>query len=213
MQLTIDGLPQNFVPIKHFRAEYGLPDDFGVRYFEPKDYTGLATLDHAGEALNHLRDELIATLPRHVRLPELMPLLDALRGNFESELRAMNAMVGLREPEIGFAVAGLGDMLQTWLYALIQSHATKQPSPDFQTIYDDWLQQSVRLSSMQHDYTHHTARWHIQIVNHVYGRVGLQVTMGDVAVYVQDARDACPAAGFMLNLLRDITNAILQRLH
>jgi hypothetical protein len=211
MQLTIHGSPQVFMPIKQFRAQYNVPEDFGVHYFEPKDYTGLATLDHAGEALNKLHADLIAALPAHITLPTLMPILDQLRANFELWLRAMNAQVGLREPEIGFAVAGLGDMLQTWLYALIRTQATKQPPPDFLIIYANWLQESIRLSATRHEYEHHHAIWYIQIVNHVYGRVGLEVNMGDEIIYVQDGRDACPAEGFMFNLLRDITDTIIKR--
>lgn len=212
MQLTINGSPRIFIPINQFRAQYALPDIFGVRFFEPKDYTGLAALDQAGEALNGLRSQMIALLPAQLKMPDLMPVLDHLQDGFDAALRAINPQVGLREPEIGFAVAGLGDMLQTWGYALIRAQVAKTTPPDFQQVYAEWLQQSVRVSSTQYDYTHENTVWQIQIVNHVYGRVGLVVRTDEATLYVQDMREACPAEGFMLLLLRDITDTLLKRL-
>jgi hypothetical protein len=210
MRLIIQGSLHEFIPIKQFRQQQQLPDDFGVAWFEPKDFTGLAALDHAGTALNHVRQHVLAALPTSIKVTQLPSVLDRLQQRFQSELNAINDQVGLKEVEIEYAVAGFADVNQALLYELLRQPKTSAAKPDFAIIYRTWLNHSVRVSSTIHAMTHNQCHWSIQIVNHAYGRVGLIIHIeNDQTYYVQDSTYTCPAEGFMFTLLAELANSIM----
>lgn len=202
MQRQLNGQTIRLIPIQTFRAQYELPVSFGVNHFEPKDTTGLARLDEAGDALAQLKKRVVSSVPERVVLPGLLSLMDTLQAHFECELRAINSRVGLGEPEIGFAVAGFGDVLRTWVYQVIAWQTGHAAAPEFETVYQSWLNSSTRLSQRPHTYTQQGRQWIVHILNDAYGRIGLRVELPGQVVYVQDTALACPAAGFMFRLLQ-----------
>lgn len=212
IQLYLDEAWRPLVPIATFRATHGLPASFGVAHFEPKDYAGLGAIDAAGGALNTLRETILQAVPQTLALDQLMPFFDALREQFRLALYDLNAVVGLREAEIDFAVAGFNDVNQALLYALIQARATRGTPPDFAVIYDTWLNSTVRLSQKQHLHRQGAAAWRVQLINHAYGRVGLRVAMPDAVHYLHDTTYACPAEGYMRQLLGALAARVMARL-
>lgn len=207
MELLVDGARQTFVPLKTFQEQYGLPESFGIRLFEGKDYTGLATIDRAGPHLHDLREALLAAIPETITLPDLMPLLDSLREQFRAALYGINEDVGLKPVEIEFAVAGFGDVNQALFYMLMQGRG--QTAPDFMPIYYGWLDQTVRLSQTVHPYVYQGQTWQVQVVNHAYGRAGLRINTGDQVQYVLDSAYTCPAQGYMTGLMHDLAMRIM----
>jgi hypothetical protein len=212
VELIIEGTPRPFTDIKAFRAHHQLPDTFGVVLFEPKDYSGLARIDRAGVELNRVRDALLDAIPKHLSLAEFWEKSHLLSRIFHTQLKAINEQVGLRDVEIEYAVSGFDDMCQTLLYALLQAKATRTEPPSFATIYGGWLNNSVRVSTTVHPYTHHGTNWQVHIVNHAYGRIGLIIDTDTQTYYVRDVRLACPAEGFMYTLLHDVTSKIFELL-
>jgi len=204
MNLTVNGKSYAFVPIQDFRAEYHLPETFGTAFFEPKDYTGLGSIDRAGSPLNHLREEVLDAVPRKIKAAEWLDALDKLVRVFDQGLRAINPSIGLRDPEIGFAVSGFSDVCQAVAFALIRSRINKQPLDDFRTIYMTWLNSTIRVSQTVHSYTYGDQTWSVRLVNHAYGRAGLIIETGSDVLYVYDGMLSCPAEGFMLKLLTDV---------
>jgi len=202
MRLLINGVWCEFTPLKDYRATHQLPTEFGVSHFEPKDYSGLGKLDTAGSSMNNLRDRVLAATPRQRPITEWLGHSDTLQATFERELRYINPDIGLQEPEIEFAAAGFGDVVRAMVYAAVRGHA------NFDSVYAEWLHSSIKIASHSHDYGE---GWQIQVISHAYGRIGLQVTRQDVIDYVVDTRLACPAEGFMLQLLRDVTSHIQPR--
>ncbi|NWF68321.1 MAG: hypothetical protein HXY40_04485 [Chloroflexi bacterium] len=213
MHLLIDGQTRALTPLKDFRAQHALPPEFQVALFEPKDYTGLGSIERAGAQLNSLRQTVLeAIAPRltpdmlfHVVLPRLEHL-------FEQKLYAINPVVGLNDAEIGFAVSGFSDVLRHWGYALVRARLEKQPHPEFARVYGAWLNNSIRISQTLHPYTHGAQTWRIQVLTHAYGRFGLAVHTAETTYYVYDAALGCPAEGFMQTLLADVVRAIEARL-
>lgn len=204
MRLTIDGQQRDFVDIRNFRAEHTLPPEFGVALFEPKDYTGLASIEGAGAELNDVREAVLAHIPHTLRLSKFPELVARLASLFRAQLEAINPRVKLKPEEIDFAVAGFEDVCRALMYALIQAQATYTSPPDFHAVYAAWLDGTTRLSQTAHTYQHHNTAWTVYIVNHAYGRVGLIVDDGQAAHYVRDASLACPAEGFMFGLLGEV---------
>jgi hypothetical protein len=208
MELIIAGKRQPFMPIKAFRERHGLQDDFSVAYFEAKDTRGMARINDAGEAMNWLEQRLLDAIPAQSNVVSLLMVCDALENAFREALESINDQVGLRAPEVDYAVAGFADVLRRWCYDAIRSHVNSQTIVNFSLIYGDWLTDSIRIASRIFDYVHQGQHWQIQIVNHAYGRVGLLVTIGPERHYVADAIHACPAEGFMYRLLQAITDAL-----
>ncbi|MCL4301880.1 MAG: hypothetical protein KJ077_39660 [Anaerolineae bacterium] len=215
MQLTIDGQPHTFIPLAAFRREEGLPEEFTLAYFEPKDWQGLGTLDGSGKALAALRQRMLEAVPAAVTLAELIPQIQALADHFHAELTAINQQIGLREVEVEFAVAGLADVLQSVAYQLVQLSHTYRHDPsqvqahfDFSGLYQNWLDASVRVSATTQIYTHQNVMYQVRVIYNPYGRVGLKVEVAGEVYYVTDLALACPA----LHYMQDLCSAMAQAL-
>ena len=206
MQFELDGQKRDFIPIKTFRADYDLADDFSVALFEPKDFTGLAVMDKSSSALQALRVALLEAIPETLSIADILHSIDSLRELFRAGLHGSNHLIGLKPEEVEFAVSGFGDVLMNWAYALIQT----SNMADFDTVYHQWLQNSLRVSSTHHTYPYQTNTWQVQILNHAYGRFGLLIKMGSGDVYILDAIYSCPAQGYMQTLLREMGQKIAE---
>jgi len=208
MKLIIDSAEQTLIPIEQFRESHELPESFGITHFEPKDFEGLGSLDKAGAEMNQLRDNILKLIPKTIDIPQLMRFIDHLQLQFQTDLFAINDSISLKDVEVDFAVAGFGDVLRSMMYKMIPAKANKQDMPSFESIYAGWLNDSVRVSSQIHDYKHEDETWKIQVINHVYGRVGLRVESGESVTYIADGIYLCPAEGFMYKLLKNLTYKI-----
>lgn len=208
MQLLIDGQQRTLIDIRDFRQQRDLPESFGVALFEPKDYTGLGSIEHAGGALNTIRAALLEAVPPVIDAPQLPALIDQLGRLFREKLYAINDQVELKDVEIEFAVAGFEDVNRGLLYALLRagSHGI---APSFGAVYGEWLDAGAQISIRGHEYNHNGQSWRVQIINTAYGRAGLIVDTGDETIYLRDGRLACPAEGFMSTLLKDLAARIM----
>lgn len=215
MQLTIDGKLHTFIPLPAFRQQWGLPDEFCLAYFEPKNWQGLGSMESAGKALALLRQHLLEAIPAAVSLAELIFQVQALTEHFQRELTAVNAQIGLAEIEVEFAVAGFADVLQSVAYHLMQLTHTYRHEPgqiqvhfDFSGIYQNWLDASVRISATTRTYPHRDIIYQVQVIYNPYGRIGLKVAAAGEVYYLADLALACPA----LHYMRDLCGAVAQAL-
>lgn len=215
MQLAIDGQRQTFIPLATFRSQRGLPPEFAVAYFEPKEWQGLGSMDGSGQALLQMRQQLLEAVPKTVPLTELIPQTQALTDCFHHELAAINSQIGLREVEVEFAVAGFADVIQSVAYTLIQLSHTHQHNLaqvknqfDFSSLYQNWLDASARVSATSHPYLNGEVLYQIQTVYNAYGRVGLKVIVADEVYYVSDPALACPATNYMFDLCDAVAQAL-----
>jgi hypothetical protein len=128
---------------------------------------------------------------------------------------AINQQIGLREVEVEFTVAGLADVLQSVAYQLVQLSHTYRHDPgqvqahfDFSSLYQNWLDASVRVSATTRIYTQQNVTYQVQVIYNPYGRVGLKVAVAGEVYYVTDLALACPALYYM----RDLCGAMAQAL-
>lgn len=203
------------IPLPTFIARWCLPVEFCVAYFEPKEPSGLGKLAGAGPALALVKERLLQAVPEVLTLDNLMTYAEGLGHVFEHELTAANAQIGLRPPEIEFAVAGFEDILRSVVYKLIQlrhlyRHDIKQIEQtfDFSAIYQDWLDDSTRLSGVTHTYPHASTQFEVKVLYNVYGRVGLAVTVQAETHYIYDPALGCPAANYMMTLGEAVAEAM-----
>lgn len=210
MEFKIDGVIQQFVTLKVYREIHHLPLDFHINLFEGKTYVGLGSIESGTAELAHLRKNILQRLPNYAQPQDWLNHQPPLQIIFREELLAINDRIGLREPEVDFAMAGFGDVCQQWIYTLIYAQATKTPPPLFTQIYQDWLMNSLRVAQTRYPYVHAGETWFVQIISHAYGRIGLQIQRGNVLDYVLDMRLACPAENFMDALLATVADHIQQ---
>ena len=71
MQLTIAEDTHTFIPLQAFRSQWGLPDDFNLAHFEPKDWQGLGSLDGSGKALATVRQRVSEAFALARRIAEV----------------------------------------------------------------------------------------------------------------------------------------------
>lgn len=208
MRLTIRGVPQQFTDIKTFRAVQGLPEEFGVALFEPKDYTGLGRIDRAGSALNDVKQATLNTIPQQLPLRAWLTYLPTVSAAFEEKLRAVNPRIGLRDIEVEFAAAGFQDLCSTLIFALMKARTAGVSPPDFVDVHAAWLDTTVRTLHTVYHYRHNDEDWQVQTVYHAYGRAGLIVQTPSETYYLHDSALGCPAEGFMLTLFTQVAAKI-----
>jgi hypothetical protein len=210
MNLLLDGAPRAFTPIAAYRARHGLPPAFGAAAFQPKDFTGLGSIERAGPALAILRDETLAAaaeLARTLHTPhDWLAALPTLHEAFAARLRAANHAVRLREEEIDFAVGGFGDVCHAFVFAWLRASLTAAAAPSFDAVYAGWLNASARVLPDVYPYVHGGETWRVHLVTSAYGRVGLRIRRPEAADddYVSDPALGCPAEGYMERLLRAV---------
>lgn len=216
MQLIIDNHPRAFISLQTFRTRWRLPDDFTIACFEPKEWTGLGSVEGSGQALAAIKHCVLEVVPALVQVSNLMPLVGILSTIFRRELETANEQIGLRQVEIDFAVAGFHDLLQTIVYRLIQLvHMCQKDMVqvrsqfDFSEIYLTWLSDSVRIGTRVHTYVNGEQPFEVRIIYNAYGRVGLEVLAVDGERYfVVDMSLACPASGYMETLAEQVAQKL-----
>ncbi len=208
MELVINHIRHSLTPIRKFRADYHLPDNFGVSFFEPKNFAGLGHIDGAGEALDILRSAIIQALPPRLTTLPTLDFLEHIARLFENTLNAVNSLIGLQTVEIGYAVSGFSDILNSWLYDAIRATQTHTPPTPFDVVYADWLANSGRRSEKRYTYSYQDDEWKIRFLYNAYGRVGFQVDMPTQTTYIQDTIYICPAEGFIHQLTRDMVKKL-----
>lgn len=204
MQLVVDGVAREFVPLAAYQAAHALPPDFGLGLFHPKDFAGLGRIDNAdaGASLNALKAAVLERVPQEAPPLNWLALLPGLTHFFREYLTSINDAVGLHDEEIDFAAAGFSDVLHALAYATMRGRAPA----DFRAVYSEWLMNTVTVAPASTPFVHHGETWAVQVVYTAYGRAGLIVLRpgADEPDYVQDGALGCPAEGFMLGLLRDV---------
>ena len=219
MQLTINNQPQEFISLQQFCHQWNLPDDFGVNFFEPKNWDGLGSIKGAGEMMAVMKDEVIAAIPETIPIAGLLSVVDIVSQSFRYRLEIANNRIGLRLHDVGFAVAGFEDVMRDGIYQLLRLNHTYQGNLvqirknfDFVSVYQTWLDASVRVSSEVRTIQYAENIFDVQIVNHIYGRVGLEVTVDSKTYFVTDKSLACPGENFMEELCREAAKNICKRL-
>jgi len=194
--------------IRAFRTHLRLPENWGVTTFEPKDFSGLAHLEGASDAMHTLETTLLNAVPHAIAYANLLSVYDVLNAMFKAALLKANPQIGLRPPEVAFAVAGFGDACRAYAYEVLRAHAQKHPLPVWQVVYDDWLLQTKVTATVPYTYTHEGTGWQVFITHTVYGRRGLFVKTPENEYDVEDTSISCPAEAWMGRLLTQVNQLI-----
>jgi hypothetical protein len=199
-----------WVPIHLFRLMHQLPPEFGVSYFVSKDFTGRGSIAHAGNELRQLEKKLLESIPNE-RPPQGWQVVGLeLQVLFTRMLWKINPVVGLQASEVEYAAAGFGNVIQAYIFKLLKAQAAGQSAPDFPACYQQWLDQSIRISAQSYLYPHHGENWTVRLIRTNYGLSGLFVETLKGHNFILDTIYICPAAGFMNRLLYKCAERIAQ---
>jgi hypothetical protein len=206
MLLIVEGQLREFLPIKIFRAEAGLPPEFGIGLFITKDYTGLGCIHHAGAELQKVRTTMLEAVPQQPPREGWLTSALALQILFRKTLYAVNDKIGLQPSEIDFAATGFGEVCQAFISAMLRAQLERHAPPNFSEIYQRWLSSTVAISQASYFHRHQENPWRIQLVRTAYGRCGLIIHTDLETHYVHDPEHSCPAESFMSSLLSDVAH-------
>ena len=81
---------------------------------------------------------------------------------------------------------------------------------NYAAIYNGWLDDSVEVSGVTHEYVSGEKQFAVRVIYFAYGRVGLEVRVNDETHYVVDTSLACPAASFMKELCGEVGEKMCQ---
>ena len=218
-QIKINYQPYELIPINIFRQTWQLPQNFGIKLFEPKDDVDLGSLDNSGQALNIIRDNVMAVIPNIIKQDKLMDYAEMLTQTFEYELIAVNETIGLKPVEVDFATAGFGDVIRAVVYKLVQLFHMYVNAPakieaefNFMEIYWTWVDDSTRLGGNIYPYSTSEHEFEVRVIYNIYGRIGLEVVVNEEVFYVYDPILSCPASNYMLTLSEAVGKAVCQAL-
>jgi hypothetical protein len=221
MYLTIEGQPREFISLKSFRAERGLPAEFDVDYFERKIWVGLGSMNsvHATRGLEMMKQEVLKSVPASLKPKDLLRAVDELAQIFRSYFEESNRHIGLKPEEVDFAVSGFLNVMRDVAYELLRLHQLYRgdlnrirDAFDFDSVYQHWLDSSTRISAMTHIYVHGEHPLKVRVIYNVYGRVGLEVRDEGQVFYLEDMSLACPASNYMGGLCEETTEKLCQTL-
>jgi hypothetical protein len=214
VHLEIEGQLRSLIPLKQFRVQFDLPEEFGCRYFETKDWL-VGSLDSGGQALLGVKENLLSVIPNNLGQPELLLQPEHLAAIFRQNLERVNLEIGLAEAQLDFAVDGLQNILSATVYDLARHYQLQGGNPsqvqasfDFSGLYHDWLNQLVTLFSRTYFYQSADKNFEIKLISYLYGRIGMRVELEGVVYYVQDSTLACPAASYMGDLCENIAQLL-----
>jgi hypothetical protein len=210
MEWLLQGELRQVMSLASFRALYDLPPEFGLASFVRKDYTRAGRIGGAGTALQTVRTALVNAIPSETPPGGWMAFIFTLQRQFRQQLYAVNAYVGLQPSEIDYAVTGCCDVLRMFVYEIGCAQLAGNPLPEFHQIYFTWFNSNIHLSRPVAHYVYGDYLWQIQVISNPFGRAGLAIETHADTHYVYDPELACPAAGFVSSLLRDIADTILR---
>jgi hypothetical protein len=174
----------------------------------PKDDTNLGHIDRAKIELQIVHQAVMGAVPTSPP-PSWIALALELQQVFHRQLSAINPKVGLKRTEIEYAVVGFGQVIQSFTHRTVAAFLKGKPVQSFETIYRDWLNDSLQGLLPGFYYTHKGQNWYIRILRHAYGRIGMMIQTKNETHYVWDSELACPAEGFMYSLLRDVIERLV----
>lgn len=204
MLLIIDGQPRLFVPIRQFRRLNRLPDEFGIPLFRWKEQVAISGFAHMQDKLHEIRVAVLRTLFQGKGNLSWLSFALKLELVLRKRLLELTSDSELSRLEAEFTAACFGDLCATYVYSCLRARAGERSIPYFQSVYLDWLSETVRISQLVHCYVHDGALWRIQVVTHAFGRVGLIVDTAEDIHYVEDNEEASPAARFLVSLLVEV---------
>jgi hypothetical protein len=206
-EFIIRGQARQFIAIAEFRENYQLEDNFALELFQPKDYQELGSIEGAGSDLAAFYETILAAIPSHTPGSGWMAFLMELQILFRHQLYAINAHIGLKASEVDYAALNFGVICQEFISSLINKRMRDQTDACFDEVYKTWLNRTIEMS-LRYFYLYHDELWHIELVRHAYGRMGLIIKTHADTHYVYDASLACPAEKFMEQLSRAIAEKI-----
>src|SRR5690606_27910761 len=133
----------DFIALKDFRAQFGLPESFSIAWFQPKDFTGLGSIKGANSELAYVRQALLETLPDGFPPAGWSSLSVTLQIAFRRLLVEVNPNIVLKRDVIDYAVNRLVQVCYLLFQRCTHARMPGRPLPSFDKSHHDLLLSSV----------------------------------------------------------------------
>ena len=208
MKLTLAGELRTLEGLEAFAAEYGLPPEFGTPLFTAEPANHSPIWQTQTDELAQIQLRLPTLLPRAITLANLNTIPQTMGLLLHGELLAVAAGTDLTRDEVEFTADDCRNTLEAVAYKLIQlsythGHDKAAVRRDFNMadIYQEVLDSSVLVNERADEYVHKGELWAVQLIQSVYGPIGLAVTTAAGQTrYVADDQLAFPGIQFVAML-------------
>jgi hypothetical protein len=207
MNLTLTTHP--LTPLAEFTAAHDLPPTFGTTLLAEADPANHSSIWHTRAAdLAHLYQYLPSLVPAPVTLANATTIPHTMSVLLHGELLAVGAGTDLTMDEVEFVTDECRNVWEAIAYKLVQLSYTHGHNPaavrracDPAAIYQETLDSTVLITEQQAEYTHAGQTWHIQLIQSVYGPLGLAVTTAaGETFYIHDDQLTFPGLPFISRL-------------
>jgi hypothetical protein len=192
-------------PLAAFCQTHGLPDGFGVMFFEPEGALGYHPVWQKTALLQEVAQVLHTAVPRHIPLAQLTELPSTLAYIFQNELVTRGADMALLRDDVEQVATDLQNILEPAAYKLVELfyqhgevNTAVVPYFDMTAIYQELFDSTIFLGTRTHGYPHNRQTWLIHLIHSLaYGPIGLQVETESETYYLEDRTLAFPALDFL----------------
>jgi hypothetical protein len=191
-------------PLAAFCQTHGLPDGFGVMFFEPEGALGYHPVWQKTALLQEVAQVLHTAVPRHIPLAQLTELPGTLAYMLQNEVVTRGAEAGLLRDDVEQVATDLQNILEPAAYKLVElyyQHGEDNTAVaehfDMLAIYQEVLDSTLFLGTRAHSYPHAGQTWIIHVIYSVYGAIGLQLQTAAETHYLEDRTLAFPALDFL----------------
>ncbi len=200
--VTLDGVWQPLGSLAAFRAAQGLPEDFGMAFFEPEGLVYHGVWREVA-VLERVRERLSTAVPHRLTLAQLPQMPQTLAQLFQNELIIQGSDFALMLDDVQQVATDLQNFLEPAAYKLVELYYQQGHAPtavgklfDMGAIYQAVLDSTVQLDTAV-SYQHHHESWDIHLIYTIYGPIGLQIQTPTTRYYLQDRTRAFPALDFL----------------
>ena len=209
IQLTIADQLHTLTPLAEFTAEYHLPPTFGTPLLAIEAPTNHSRIWHTRTAeLSHIQHRLPQLVPSPIHLGNATTIPQTMAVLLHGELLALAVDTDLTVDEIDFVVDECRNVWEAVAYKLVQlsyllqhDGAAVRQQFALAPIYQETLDSTVLLNEQTAEYTHEGQVWAVQLIQSVYGPLGLAITLPNGQTrYVADAQLTFPGLPFMAHV-------------
>jgi hypothetical protein len=194
----------SFVALQEFQSLFNLSADFGPEQFYPQLSNITADSEQVKAALDHICQELLATIPTVAPLGGWMEICLILQIRFRRLLDEMSQNIKLDPVTIENAVVALGEVCQRLVSALLDAQTGIRELRPFSEIFSEWRQESIYITEQTVTFFHGSEHWEIKPIEYAFGRLGFCVEIQGETYYVYDPQWNCPSEGYLFNLLHQL---------
>ncbi len=199
---TVDRADSAFslIPVQEFRCLLKLPDDFDLFQLCSPQRNILPDSEHTKDAIDRISDGLLKSIPDKIPFAGWMSICLTLQIQFRHLLNGIS-----EQTDVEGIVAGLGEVCQRFVNALLDAQIKQKDIPQFSEIFAEWRRESIEIPEEITIFNHDGDLWKVRPIKYAFGHLGICVETDKGIFYIYDPQLIYPSEGHIYHILRAIT--------